>query len=457
MGSLCSTKNNNSMVAANVKIIEELKMFIETVAEESEVRQLFTTQKSDFSRDRKLPMKKVVVLIINFLKRSLSIELREFFDFIDAAKNQCTKGAFCLQRIKLKPVFFQFWNHLLVEKFYHHYQDAAKRWRGFRLMGIDGSTNYLFGKPDVINHFGTIKNQHAQVQVPMARILQIQDVLNELIVWGGIYPINISERQIVYQNVERLPPDSLTLFDRGFPGYTLMYLLINQEQPRHFVMRCRKDFNKEVTAFVSSSKWSKTTTLQPNSDAIKQLRVLEYIVTPDTSIKVRMVKVLLSTGETEVLLTNLYDTELYTTEDLKALYFMRWKVETSYGKQKNQLQMEVFSGHTVISIEQDYYACIFISNLQSLIEKQSEHYINQVSANRKYNYKINKNVSWAAMKNNVVNLFLTHNAKSILLYLQNTFEKNLEPIRPDRSLPRIRKIKKLIGKYQTETNYKRAV
>lgn len=445
------------MVEANVKIIEELKMFIETATEEADIRQLFTTQKSDFSRERKLPMKKVVALIINFLKRSLSIELREFFDFIDEAESNCTKGAFCLQRVKLKPQFFQFWNHLLVEKFYHHYQDAAKRWKGFRVMGVDGSTNYLFGKSDIIQHFGFIKNQHANVQVPMARILQIQDVLNELVVWGGIYPIGISERQIMYQNVARLSPDSVTLFDRGFPSYTLMYLLINQEQPCHFVMRCRRDFNNQVSAFVSSSKWSKTTTLKPNDKAIEQLRAQGYIVTPHTEIKVRMVKVILSTGEIEVLLTNLYDTKLYTTEDLKELYFMRWKVETSYGKQKNQLQMEIFSGHKVISIEQDYYACLFISNLQSLIEKQSETYIKQISASRKYNYKINKNVSWAAMKNNIVNLFLTQNTESILLYLQNTFEKNLEPIRPGRSFPRIRKIKKLSGKYQTETNYKRAV
>lgn len=445
------------MVEANVKIIEELKMFIETATEEADIRQLFTTRTSDFSRDRKLPMKKVVALIINFLKRSLSIELREFFDFIEESGNSCTKGAFCLQRVKLKPRFFQFWNHLLVKKFYQHYQDGAKRWKGFRVMGIDGSTNYLFSKPDVINHFGTIKNQHANVQVPMARILQIQDVLNEMVVWGGIYPIGTSERQIMYQNVARLSHDSLTLFDRGFPSYTLMYLLINQERPCHFVMRCRADFNAEVRAFVSSSKWSKTTTLKPHHKAIEQLRTQGYMITPHTEIKVRMVKVILSTGETEILLTNLYDTKLYTTDDLKELYFMRWKVETSYGKQKNQLQMEIFSGHKVISIEQDYYACIFISNLQSLIEKQSETCIKQISASRKYNYKINKNVSWAAMKNNIVNLFLTQNTESILLYLQNTFEKNLEPIRPGRSFPRIRKLKNLSGKYQTQTNYKRAV
>jgi hypothetical protein len=44
----------------------------------------------------------------------------------------------------------------------------------------------------------------------------------------------------------RLFEDSLTLFNRGYPGYALMHLLLNEETPRHFVMRCKAGFNKEV-------------------------------------------------------------------------------------------------------------------------------------------------------------------------------------------------------------------
>jgi len=319
------------MVKANVKIIEELKSFIELVAEQPDIRKLFTTQASDFSRDRKLPLQKVVGLIINFLKRSLSIELNEFFEILGESGSSCTKGAFCLQRIKLDPVFFQLWNYFLVNAFYHHYGESTKCWKGFRLLSVDGSTNYLFGKPEVIQHFGTQKNQHAQVQIPMARIVQIQDVLNEIIVWGDIYPIVKSERQIMNENVSRLSPDSLTLFDRGFPSYALMYLMINQEQPRHFVMRCRTDFSREVRAFVKSRRTSKTVELSPCFKAIEQLRRNEFEVHPNTTIKIRMVKVVLSTGETEVLLTNLYDRRLYTDvcSQTKVNFKEVFKVENS--------------------------------------------------------------------------------------------------------------------------------
>lgn len=445
------------MVCANVKIIEGLRSFLEMISKEESIRELFTSQKSDFSRNRKLPFEKIVALILNFPKRSISIELREFFNFIEEPDNCCTKGAFSLQRVKLRPDFFEVWNQLLVELFYIHYDNKIKRWKGFRLMAIDGSTNYLFNKPDVANYFGTVKNNHEHVSIPISRILQIQDVLNEVIVWAGMFPYKISEREIVSANISRLPSDSIALMDRGFPCYSLMYLLMHQEKTIHFVMRCKSDFNKKIISF-SRSKLSDTVVkLMPSYKAIKQLKKNGYIVPAQTEILVRLVKIKLSSGETEILITNLFDQNLYSIQDLKQVYYLRWKTETSFGTQKNQLQMEVFSGHTVASILQDYYACIFVANLQALIEKQCAQHLIKISRKRKHNYKINKNVSWSCMKNNIVNLFLTNKIEDILIKLQKLFEVNIEPIRLNRTFPRIRKIRKVLGKYKTETNYKRAV
>jgi hypothetical protein len=190
---------------------------------------------------------------------------------------------------------------------------------------------------------------------------------------------------------------------------------------------------------------------------METLRKLGYIVTRKQTITIRAVKVKLSTGEDEILLTNLFDQEVYTLDDLKELYALRWGIETAFGKQKNQQQMEQFSGHKVISIQQDYAATLMISNLQSLIEKQSDEYLKAINTSRKHDYKINKNISWHHLKHNVVKLFLENEPKQILMKLQNAFEKNLEPIRPNRSYTRDKKSKRFKGKYQTLTNYKRAV
>jgi hypothetical protein len=443
------------MVEANLKIIEELKFFLEAASNDANIRKLITQSETDFTRDRKLTMQRITSLIINMPKRSLSIEIQEFFDSLEKDLESCTKGAFSLQRTKLKPLFFQVWNHWLVEKFYHYYGTKVKRWRGFLLQAVDGSTAYLMNIKEVIEHFGTQDNQHGSI--PMARVMQIQDILNDITVWGDIRPIKESEQAIMAGQVRNLYDDSLTLFDRGYPSYTLMYLMLNEETPRHFVMRCKVGFNKEVKQFVHSRKNSKIIELKPTADAITTLRRQGHIVTAKTTIKVRMVKVKLSTGEIEILLTDLYDEKLFTLEDLKYLYGLRWGIETTYYKQKNQQQMEQFSGHRVICIQQDYAAGLFVANLQSLIEKQCENYLQKINTRRKHRYRINRNVSWASVKHNIVKLFLQNEPEEILLQLQKAFERNIEPIRPGRHNPRIRKAKRLNGKYQTFTNYKRAI
>lgn len=443
------------MVHTNVKIIEELKSFLNIVLEDSEIKELFTFDSTDFSRDRKLPLRKIIGMLINLPKRSLSIELQSFFERLEQPGLCCTKGAFSLQRAKLKPIFFSVWNDFLIKNFYNFYGNNVKRWEGFILLAVDGSNVSVVNKPEVLHHFGSADNQFGGV--PMARVMQIHDVLNDLTIWGNIFPRKCSENAIIASHIRHLPEDSLTLFDRGYPSYSLIYLLANEENPRHFLMRCKTTFSNEVKSFVAGNLTDVITTIYPSLESIERLREHGYIVTLKTGIKIRMVKVVLPDGEIEVLLTNLYDDKIFTVKKLSRLYFMRWKIETAYGKQKNQLQMEIFSGHRVICIEQDYGAGLFVANLQSIIEKQCEQEVKEISASRRYEYKINRNISWASLKNRILKLFIqSDNNFEILIELQNLFIKNVEPVRPGRHPPRPLPKRKR-GKYQTFTNYRRAI
>ena len=194
------------MVEANLRIIEELKQFLELVSSNASLKKLFTQSESDFTRDRKLTMAKVVGLIINLPKRSLSIEIQEFFDSLSQGLNSSSKAAFCIQRSKLQPFFFDIWNNWLVSCFYKYYGKKVKYWRGFRLLAIDGSTAYLISREDVVNYFGTQDNQH--VKIPMARIMQVHDILNDITISGKIYPIKESEQSIISKQVEDFYEDS---------------------------------------------------------------------------------------------------------------------------------------------------------------------------------------------------------------------------------------------------------
>jgi hypothetical protein len=447
--------NEFSAVNSNLKIIETLRSYLETVITDSTLKESFTQNKKDFIRNRKLTFKRTIGLILNMLKRSLSIEIIEYFSYLSQESETCTKGAFSLQRTKLKPLFFHSWNKLLVNSFYTYYGNNVKRWKGFIIQAVDGSKVYLMNTEEVINHFGVQGNQHRSIAMGM--VMQIQDILNDITIQGGIYPVKTSEVSIMYSWVKSLQKKSITMFDRCYPGYPLMYMLANQPESCNFVMRCKVGFNNAVKQFIKSSKYSKIIEIKPCDSAIATLKKLGYQVTANTSIKVRAVKVILPSGVTEILLTNLMDTELYTIDDLKYLYGLRWGIETTYDKQKNQLQLEQFSGLRVICIEQDYAASLIVANLQSLIEKQSVAFLENKSSKRKYPCKINKNLSWAALKHNIVKIFLCGDPLKLLIELQKAFEKHVEPIRPQRQYPRMAKVKRLHGKYQTFNNYKRAI
>ena len=441
------------MVDANVAIISELKQFLEEVSTNMSLKQRFVEKLSDFSRERVLTFKRVVGLLINMPKRSLSIEVREFFANLSGDET-CNKSAFCMQRGKLKPSFFQEWLALFVKLFYHHYGDKVQRWRGFLIQAVDGSTTYLVNKQEVIEHFGTQDNQFTSI--PMAQVVQIHDVLNDITIWGDIYPIKTSEQSIIAKNLHYFSQNSIALFDRGYPSYGLIYLL--EKQSSLFVMRAKVGFNKEVKEFMESPMTDTIAYFTPNNVAQKNLQEYGYNITCETKVKVRLVKIKLDSGETEVLITNLYDEQLFSIKDLSYLYSLRWGIETCYGKEKNQQQLEIFSGHRVICIYQDYYATLFVANIQSLIEKQSKDYLSAVSKRRTYQYKINRNVSWSVLKNTIFKLFIEEaDPKQLLLYLQHLFEICLEPVRPNRKVKRVKKNRRMYGKYQTVTNYKRAI
>lgn len=441
------------MVQANLKIFEELTWFLQMITTDPSWRSFFTRKQTDFSRNRELPMDTVILMILNFFKRSSDIEIQEFFHFVKHKQGPST-SAFCQQRQKLNPEFFLFWNQLLVEQFHECYGKEVKGWKGFTVIAGDGSTTSLPPHHCVIDYYGTQSNRNSKI--PMAQLMQLYDVLNHIILWGGIYPSGTPETLILAANRHRIPQDSILVLDRGFPGFALMYLLLTQSPSVHFVIRCKTDFNKKVKDFVRNKKNTMTVKFQATYKAKKFLEELGYSISNKEEIKVRMVKFCLSSGQTEVLLTNLYDRNLYSVEDFKALYGLRWGIETCYDKEKNKMQLEQFSGYTLISIEQDYYACLFALNVQALIAKQCSSSLDQISARRKYTYKVNTNLSLAAMKHCIVLLFDAQQLPAVLAYLQAQFERNVVPVRPGRHYKHKRKYR-LDGKYHAFTNYKRAI
>jgi hypothetical protein len=79
------------------------------------------------------------------------------------------------------------------------------------------------------------------------------------------------------------------------------------------------------------------------------------------ALKLRVVKLKNPDGTLSVLLTNLYDTEEFTAQEIALLYFRRWEIENYFRDEKIVLEIERFHGKTSNSIRQELFAAMIMS------------------------------------------------------------------------------------------------
>jgi len=432
-----------------IEIAEELKRL--------KTSKKYFSKKTDFTRDRVFTFETVFHLIADLPRLSLSIEIEKGLKEINkiiGKREEGTKGGFCKARNKILPKLFKVINEKLLALFYSlSGQVIPKRWKGFIIRGIDGSIIDIVDTAENRLEFGTQKNQYGLVV--QARMMIGYDVMNKVITHSHLGNLSIGEGNVVKKWISEMKTDELNIYDRLFPGVSFQYLHHYYNTP--YVIRCKLGHNKQVADFVKSKKKERTETWKLNNTAITELKEMGLEVNKETTIRVRLIRVELDNGEVEVLLTSLVDNKKYPHKIFKGLYFKRWGVEIVNGFLKNTLQIEITSGRKVNTIYQDFYATIFRANIQALIELDCEPKLQAINKRRKNNYAINRTAAAGNLKRKLPQLILGNAPQIVYEKLINVFIKNIEPVRPDRMFPRIKRAQKLSGKYKPLKNYKRAI
>lgn len=418
-------------------IIEKLKEVIFS----KEIILEYRKSETDFTRKRKQPFGQMLLFMFNLVKKSLVIEIDNFVEFLNSKTDlnevkDFTKSAFVQKRMKIKPEVFNHLSEVIVENTYTESNTTIKLFKGFRLLAVDGSKVTLPQIEHLKKEFGESKN-NTQTTVVQGRSSVLYDVLNRIALDSILENLKIGERELALRHSFRWKKNDLIIYDRGYPSYDFMYEHINKRVD--FVIRTVTTQSKAVISFVSSGKKSLIVEIFPHERHC--FKGKKY--NKNTPIKVRLVRVDLPNGETEVLMTSLFDSQKYPSNIFKELYFLRWGIETFYDELKNKIKLEYFTGYSKISVLQDFYCAVFISNLQSTIVNDLQEELELKNQNTKLDYKINTNLTYGFLKNRVLELFFNDNAlEEVFLELQRLFLKNTVPIRPNRSNPRN------VGKYR---------
>ncbi|MBF0204837.1 MAG: IS4 family transposase [Desulfamplus sp.] len=363
--------------------------------------------KKFFKRDRVLTFYRLTLLILQKSVKSTQLILNEFTSLFDI--KPVTNSAFTQAGCHLlHTAFIELNKKAIVDVLYG--EEGYKKYKDkYRLVSIDGSKVILPYEKDIIREFGAIsytngKDSEILGSKPQATASVMYDVLNNIAIdsisgYSKAYEVDLAEEHLSYA----AGSNDLVLLDRNYTSYR--FLSYMKMRGIDFVSRCsRKSFKAAQEMFEGKGKDSQIETLFPsNSKEAKELGL-------PAELKVRFVRLKLDTGETEILVTSLMDEDLYITQDFKELYNLRWSIETFYATLKTRLTLENFTGKSAESVKQDFYAAIYITGLESIltsgVNKELEEKIcnPDIKKRAKNRQKVNKAVSFNAIKNNVFDL-----------------------------------------------------
>lgn len=343
-----------------------------------------------------------------------------------------TSSAFTQARKQIKhEAFIELNKKAVVEVMYG--DGEYHKWRGMRVLGVDGAKVVLPKNEKMVAEFGgSPKNQHSAEISPFGLASVLYDVLNKIALDSILAKGKDYEVRLAKGHLENTQMNDLLIFDRNYADYELIATLTAQE--RDFVIRCsRASFKPVREMFAGKGEDSQIVKLKVSSRQAKKIRALEL----EEEIKVRLVRVMLDTGEMEVLVTSLLDEQLYPTAEFKGLYFLRWGSETFYDLLKTRLQLENFTGHTVEAVKQDFYATVYLTGLESILTAPAQHILDRKSVHNKYPQQVNQAVSFNAIKNQALQLLFFEDDEQLLLEeLTELFLSKPHCVRKNRSVPR---------------------
>lgn len=409
---------------------------------------------SSFTRNRKMPLHELLFTMINRKGRSLALELRNYMKTAHPGMS-ISKPGYLKQRMKLNPDAFLELYKYHNRNFYS--EPGFSTFHGYVVLAADGSDINIPTTEETLSIYGTAsrKNTKPQAQIGLACIY---DVMNHMILDSSCNRVKFDEMRVAEAQMEHIPETIgenqpfMILMDRGYPSTPAFIHMMDKNIK--FVVRLRKsDYKKEQQALTEDDSIVEI--------QLDKSRIRHYEGTTDGErmkelgkIYLRMVKIYLKNGTTEILATNLPVSEFQTSE-IAEIYHMRWGIETAYETLKDRLQLENFTGTKPVLLLQDIYSTIYVSNLAEDIIRDAEQEMKEKEQGRKHKMMINRTVSIGILKNDLIYILLETDKKKkeqLFRQLYNDISQNLVPIRPNRHYHRTKG--QLAGKYSN--THKRA-
>jgi hypothetical protein len=385
-----------------------------------------------FTRVRSLTFELVLVMVLRKSVKSLQNVVNEAMSWLGV--ETVTASAYSQARYKLKHTAFIELNQKAVVETVYGDGDYKRFW-GFRIVAVDGSKIVLPDSEDVRDEFGTIaysggKTAEIEGERPYALASVLYDVMNRVALDAVLGKARAYEVDLAVAQLLHTRPGDLLLMDRNYPSYRMLAEFVRHH--REYAVRCSAaSFAEARRMLKGEGPDSQIVTLTPCAEQAPTIRALGL----PASIRVRFVRVLLATGEFEVLVTSLLDEAKYPSDGFLELYGLRWGVESFYGLIKTRLELENFTGNGAEAVRQDFHATVYLSGLESILTAPAQAKLDAKEV--RHPQTVNRAVSFNAIKNEAFDLLMGDLETGPLLEkLTALFLTNPSLERKDRNPPR---------------------
>jgi hypothetical protein len=334
----------------------------------------------DFSRCRKLPLARLIVVLLSLVAsgrdKGVATKLSEFFTMARRSglwpeEQSPHRSALTKARAKVP---WQAFDMLLGQAVALAYEVFPPRqeylWHGLSVFAFDGSKYHLPATEAMRHAFDPHSGleQPGHGHAPQCLVTTVYDVFRRLPIGRTVCPLQIGdERQQAQHLLPLLPPNSVSLFDRGFPSYGFLSAL--HQHAHLYLMRCPATSTfPAVAAFVRSGQAETRLWLTPSDTFKRQLPPGQRRTL--APLRLRAIRLEGPKGTISVLLTNLLDCRVFSCQALLALYWRRWAVENHYRDEKTLQHIEHFHSRTPDGIRQELFAilisCVIARTLTAL-------------------------------------------------------------------------------------------
>tara|TARA_R110002167_G_scaffold241514_1_gene446810 strand:+ start:63 stop:1388 length:1326 start_codon:yes stop_codon:yes gene_type:complete len=280
-------------------------------------------------RKRKLPMDAMVWAVIGMalfrtesvrqLINKLDIVLPQEVDYV--ARSAVTQARKKLGSDVVRDVFLQ-------SAITWHERAEHPHWCGLNLYGVDG---VVWRTPDTKENsatFARTANKASEAGYPQVRMVCMMELSSHLLVDSAFDSVSENEMNLAAQLIERIPDNSLTLFDKGFYSLGLLHDWQQKGTNTHWLLPLKKGTQYEEIR--SLGKHDKLIRLSTTPQSRKKRADLPLTI--EARLLTRQVK-----GKQVQILTSMTDAMAYPSADIVDLYAHRWEIEMGYREMKQYL------------------------------------------------------------------------------------------------------------------------